>query len=228
LRIEGSSTSSKTGVFYDYGRRHPAASSHDRGHERAEALCRHAEGPHSQLQAPELIQADVLDDISIGDAIAGADAVINLVGILTETARQTYRAIHVEGARRVALAAQQLQQLRDFVRGVAVCFEEIHVPYVLVDVGPNLLCHFICLCRVVLSSKGWPVATTTWSSLSSPPWLSLFCLCSCRAPAHRGPAAGQSTARAGRCPRVPAPTRLPSLMGIKPAGREFVSLPAVS
>jgi uncharacterized protein YbjT (DUF2867 family) len=58
-------------------------------------------------QVPELIQADVLDDIAIGDAIAGADAVINLVGILTETARQTYRAIHVEGARRVALAAHR-------------------------------------------------------------------------------------------------------------------------
>jgi uncharacterized protein YbjT (DUF2867 family) len=58
-------------------------------------------------QAPELIQADVLDDISIGDAIAGADVVINLVGILTETARQTYGAIHVGGARRVALAAHR-------------------------------------------------------------------------------------------------------------------------
>jgi uncharacterized protein YbjT (DUF2867 family) len=58
-------------------------------------------------QAPELIQADVLDDISIGDVIAGADAVINLVGILTETARQTYRAVHVEGASRVALAAHR-------------------------------------------------------------------------------------------------------------------------
>ena len=58
-------------------------------------------------QPPELIQADVLDDIAVGGAIAGADAVINLVGILTETARQTYRAIHVEGARRVALAAQR-------------------------------------------------------------------------------------------------------------------------
>jgi uncharacterized protein YbjT (DUF2867 family) len=58
-------------------------------------------------QAPELIQADVLDDISIGDAIAGADAVINLVGILTETSGQTYRAVHVEGASRVALAAQR-------------------------------------------------------------------------------------------------------------------------
>jgi uncharacterized protein YbjT (DUF2867 family) len=58
-------------------------------------------------RAPELIQADVLDDIAVTGAIAGADAVINLVGILTETARQTYRAIHVEGARRVALAAQR-------------------------------------------------------------------------------------------------------------------------
>src|SRR6266478_222096 len=58
-------------------------------------------------QPPELIQADVLDDVAVGAAIAGADAVVNLVGILTETATQTYRAIHVEGARRVALAAQR-------------------------------------------------------------------------------------------------------------------------
>ena len=62
--------------------------------------------------APGLIQADVLDDTAIGAAIAGADAVINLVGILTETARQTYRAIHVEGARRVALAAQRYGVMR--------------------------------------------------------------------------------------------------------------------
>src|SRR5262249_47314553 len=39
--------------------------------------------------------------------IAGADAVVNFVGILTETTTQTYRAIHVESARRVALAAQR-------------------------------------------------------------------------------------------------------------------------
>ena len=58
-------------------------------------------------QAPELVQADVLDDIAIDAAIAGADAVINLVGILTETASQTYRAVHVEGARRIALAAHR-------------------------------------------------------------------------------------------------------------------------
>src|SRR6266852_1530891 len=55
---------------------------------------------------PELIQADVLDDVAVGAAISGADAVVNLVGILTETTTQSYRAIHVEAARRVALAAQ--------------------------------------------------------------------------------------------------------------------------
>src|SRR6516164_9565681 len=58
-------------------------------------------------QAVEYIQADILDDKSVGSAVVGANAVINLVGILTETAAQTYRAIHVEGARRVALAAQR-------------------------------------------------------------------------------------------------------------------------
>src|SRR6266446_9114512 len=59
------------------------------------------------VHAPQIIQADVLNDIAVGDAIAGTDAVVNLVGILTETATQTYRAVHVEGARRVALAAQR-------------------------------------------------------------------------------------------------------------------------
>ena len=47
-------------------------------------------------KAPEIVQADILDDNSVGEAVTGADAVVNLVGILTETATQTYRAIHVE------------------------------------------------------------------------------------------------------------------------------------
>src|ERR1700756_2023281 len=57
--------------------------------------------------SPEIVQADILDETSVGSAIVGADAVFNLVGILTETSTQTYHAIHVEGARRVALAAQR-------------------------------------------------------------------------------------------------------------------------
>ena len=55
--------------------------------------------------SPEIVQADIHDETSVGSAIVGANAVINLVGILSETATQTYRTIHVEGARRVALAA---------------------------------------------------------------------------------------------------------------------------
>jgi uncharacterized protein YbjT (DUF2867 family) len=61
----------------------------------------------ASAQAVEIIQADVLDDIGVAAAIAGTDAVVNLVGFLTETATQSYRAIHVEAARRVALAAQR-------------------------------------------------------------------------------------------------------------------------
>jgi uncharacterized protein YbjT (DUF2867 family) len=63
--------------------------------------------PAEPAQPPQIVQADVLDDITVDTAIAGTDAVFNLVGILTETTTQTYRAIHVEGARRVALAAQR-------------------------------------------------------------------------------------------------------------------------
>jgi len=57
--------------------------------------------------SPEIVQADIHDESKVGSAIVGAKAVINLVGILTETATQTYRAIHLDGARRVALAAQR-------------------------------------------------------------------------------------------------------------------------
>jgi uncharacterized protein YbjT (DUF2867 family) len=67
---------------------------------------RRAQRTTAPAQAVEIIQADVLDDIAVDAAIAGTDAVVNLVGILTETATQSYRAIHVEAARRVALAAQ--------------------------------------------------------------------------------------------------------------------------
>jgi NADH dehydrogenase len=63
--------------------------------------------PAEPTNAAEIVQADVLDDGAVDAAIAGAEAVFNLVGILTETTRQTYHAIHVEGARRVALAAQR-------------------------------------------------------------------------------------------------------------------------
>ena len=41
-----SSTSLKMGVSHEYGFRQPATSTHDRGYERAQALCGHAKGSY--------------------------------------------------------------------------------------------------------------------------------------------------------------------------------------
>lgn len=52
------------------------------------------------------IQANLRDDDSVAAAVAGAHAVINLVGILFESGRQTFDAVHARGAGRVAVAAK--------------------------------------------------------------------------------------------------------------------------
>jgi uncharacterized protein YbjT (DUF2867 family) len=51
------------------------------------------------------VQANVRDRASVERAVAGAWAVINLVGILYESGRQRFAAVHDEGARTVAEAA---------------------------------------------------------------------------------------------------------------------------
>jgi len=53
------------------------------------------------------VQANVRYPQSVQDAVAGADLVINLVAVLAASGRQTYRALHVEGARAVAKAAKE-------------------------------------------------------------------------------------------------------------------------
>jgi uncharacterized protein YbjT (DUF2867 family) len=77
---------------------------------RVRIAARHAD----RVSAPqaEAVVADVLDDASVASAISGSSAVVNLVGILSQSGRQTYTAIHVEGARRVALAAKNAGVLR--------------------------------------------------------------------------------------------------------------------
>ena len=54
----------------------------------------------------EMVNANVQDDATVCAAVKNADSVINLVGILYETKRQTFAPIHEEGARRVATAAK--------------------------------------------------------------------------------------------------------------------------
>jgi uncharacterized protein YbjT (DUF2867 family) len=53
-----------------------------------------------------LVQANVRNDDSVRDALRGADAAVNLVGILQPSGRQTFNAVHAEGAGRIAGAAK--------------------------------------------------------------------------------------------------------------------------
>ncbi len=53
------------------------------------------------------IRADLADEESVQAAIAGADAVINLVGILYESGRQTFKRCHVDGPALLAGAAKR-------------------------------------------------------------------------------------------------------------------------
>ena len=52
------------------------------------------------------VEADVLDAASVAVAVAGADAVVNAVGLYAERGEATFTAVHVDGARRVAAAAK--------------------------------------------------------------------------------------------------------------------------
>ncbi len=52
------------------------------------------------------VQANVRNPQSLRPALAGSHAVLNLAGILREQGRQTFEAVHVEGAQAVARAAR--------------------------------------------------------------------------------------------------------------------------
>lgn len=53
------------------------------------------------------VAANIRDDASVAAAVAGADAVVNLVGILYERGKQSFRAVQADGAGRVARAAKE-------------------------------------------------------------------------------------------------------------------------
>lgn len=52
------------------------------------------------------VQANIRVPASIARAVAGSDHVVNVTGILAESGRQTFRAVHAEGAGAVAKAAR--------------------------------------------------------------------------------------------------------------------------
>ena len=52
------------------------------------------------------VATNIHDNASVTEAVAGSDAVINLVGVLYEAGRQTFDAVHHKGAGRIARAAK--------------------------------------------------------------------------------------------------------------------------
>ena len=62
--------------------------------------------PEGMKEAAHLLDGVVFKDGPY-DAVEGADAVINLVGLLYESGRQTFQAVHVDAARTIAQAAAQ-------------------------------------------------------------------------------------------------------------------------
>ena len=58
------------------------------------------------LSTVELITANIHDPRTLGQLLAGVDAVINLVGILNPSGRATFQAVHVDLAAKVLAAAR--------------------------------------------------------------------------------------------------------------------------
>lgn len=66
-----------------------------------------ARGQHLRvLSTVQLITANVHDLRTLGQLLAGMDVVINLVGILNESGRATFRAVHVDLAAKLVAAAR--------------------------------------------------------------------------------------------------------------------------
>ena len=64
--------------------------------------------PMGRVGSIQIVKTNINNDASVEAAMHGADAVINLVGILVPGGSQRFDAIHIEGARRIArLAAAQ-------------------------------------------------------------------------------------------------------------------------
>ncbi|MCB2123283.1 MAG: SDR family NAD(P)-dependent oxidoreductase, partial [Rhodobacteraceae bacterium] len=64
--------------------------------------------PYGAVGQVEPVLCNIRDDASVRAAMAGADAVVNCVGILNRSGRNTFDAVQAEGAGRIArIAAEQ-------------------------------------------------------------------------------------------------------------------------
>ena len=81
---------------------------HAAGHA-VRVVTRRREAHRELLVLPDLqvVEADVHNPAALKQALAGVDAVVNLVGILNESRRQTFAAVHVELPGKIAEACRQ-------------------------------------------------------------------------------------------------------------------------
>lgn len=61
--------------------------------------------PMGRVGQVQLLKTNVLDEAAVDAAVRGADAVINLVGILSQSGSQRFEALHTQAADRIAKAA---------------------------------------------------------------------------------------------------------------------------
>jgi NADH dehydrogenase len=61
--------------------------------------------PMGRVGAIQIVRANIKDDAAVAAALQGADAAINLVGILSQSGGQHFDALHVDGAARIARLA---------------------------------------------------------------------------------------------------------------------------
>lgn len=81
------------------------------------ALVRDPAKLHGADGRVHLVRGDLFDDAAVGELVAGADAVVHLVGIIMEDrgAGQTFQRIHVDAARRLLDAAKATGRVRRWV-----------------------------------------------------------------------------------------------------------------
>lgn len=79
------------------------------------------------LATVELITANVHDSRTLGQLLAGMDAVINLVGILNESGRATFQSVHTDLAAKL-IAAMRVAKIRRLLQMSSVGADREHGP----------------------------------------------------------------------------------------------------
>lgn len=63
--------------------------------------------PYGEVGQVEPFQANIRDEASVRRAVQGADAVVNCIGILAQSGKQTFEAVQAQGAERIARIAAE-------------------------------------------------------------------------------------------------------------------------